>query len=228
MTLLLLKGDLMFKNGTQSANFPYPELLGNYSTNPVNGYGVKYTTSASPTPAKELLFEVGLFKNGQLEGLGYRLKGNTNFWGTTTASPLVFNLYAQAGIFANGKLVDGREFSPGMFYGKKDVDPYRNIWAKSPIPGFTYLQTNVSPIDTLQFYEKIPQSEVLHNKNAKVFIEKLNRWVSVVGGDNEKRLIVKGDERNMLLNNAMGNVYYQSEFSRPVKIGCPKTKTVKK
>ncbi len=221
-------GDLMFKNGTQSANFPYPELLGNYSTNPVNGYGVKYTTSASPTPAKELLFEVGLFKNGQLEGLGYRLKGNTNFWGSSPTSALVFNLYAQAGLFANGKLVDGREFSPGMFYGKKDVDPYRNIWAKSPIDGFNYLQIDNSPIDTLQFYEKIPQSEVRHNQNAKVFIEKLNRWVSVVGGDKEQRLIVKGDERNMLLNNAMGNVYYQSEFSRPVKIGCPKTKTVKK
>lgn len=221
-------GDLIYKIGSQSANFPFPELLGKYTTRPVNGYGIRYETTASPTPAKELLFEVGLFKNGKLEGLGYRLTGMTNFWGSSPTSALVFNLYAQAGVFVNGKLVDGREFSPGMFYGKKDVDPYRNIWAKSPIDGFNYLQIDNSPIDTLQFYEKIPQSEVRHNQNAKVFIEKLNRWVSVLGVDNEQQLIVKGDERNMVLNNAMGNVYYQSEFSRPVKIGCPKTKIVKK
>ncbi len=228
LSVAAYNGDLMFKNGTQMANFPFPELLGNYNTNPVNGYGVKYQTTGSPTPAKDLLFEVGLFKDGKLHGLGYRLKGTTNFWGTVNTSPLVFNLYAEAGFFADGNLADGREFSPGVFYGKKDVDAYKNIWAKSPIDGFSYLQMNNSPIDTLQFYEKIPQSEININSNSKVFIEKLNRWVDVVGFNKDRHLIVKGDGRNVVLNNAVGNVYYQSEFSKPIRVGCPKTKMVKK
>ncbi|WP_346236858.1 hypothetical protein ABDK00_013555 [Niabella insulamsoli] len=220
-------GSGLFQDGARAAKYPYPELLGNYTSQPSNGYGVKYATTGDPTPGKELLFEVGIFKNGKLNGLGYRLTGTTNFWGSDISSKLVFNLYAEAGVFINGKLIDGREFSPGMFYGKSDTDQDRNIWAKSPVEGFSYIKNSKSPVDTFQFYEKVPYEQLGLRANAKVFVQNLNRWVPVFGISGDKKILLKGDNNNLVtLNKNIGDVYYESTTTKIVEVGCPKTKVV--
>lgn len=221
----IYKSDKETLNLFNSAN----GYLGNYSSNPTDGYGVKYLASGDPTPAKEILMEVGIFGMGKLNGLGYRVKGDA-YLDYLNDKPYLLRhkLTVEAGVFSGGVLMKGRTFVLDN-YQKQDYTWHRNYWTKSPIQGFDYIQTDAIPIDTLQFYEKIPYTDINLHKGNKVFIEKLNRWTDIWGFDEQKRLVVFADNDNKVtLDNTIGNVYFESTQRIPVRVNCATTKVVKK
>lgn len=200
-----------------------------YTSNPTDGYGVKFLSSPDPTPSKEILMEVGIFGMGKLNGLGYRVKGDAYMrFLNNKPSGLDHKLTIEAGMFSGGVLMKGRTFVLDD-YQKQDYTWHRNYWVKSPIKGFDYIQTDAIPIDTLQFYEKIPYTDIDLRKGNKVFIEKLNRWTDIWGFDEQKRLVVFADNDNKVtLDNTIGNVYFESTQRTPVRVSCATTKVVKK
>lgn len=223
-------GNKIYKSDEETLNlFNSADYLGNYSSNPTDGYGVRYHTTGDPTPSKEILMEVGIFGMGKLNGLGYRVKGDAYMrFLNNKPSGLDHKLTIEAGVFSGGVLMKGRTFVLDD-YQKQDYTWHRNYWVKSPIKGFDYIQTDAIPIDTLQFYEKIPYTDIDLRKGNKVFIEKLNRWTDIWGFDEQKRLVVFADNDNKVtLDNTIGNVYFESTQRTPVRVSCATTKVVKK
>lgn len=224
-------GNKIYKSDKETLNLfnSADGYLGNYSSNPTDGYGVRYHTTGDPTPSKEILMEVGIFGMGKLNGLGYRVKGDAYMrFFKNKPSGLDHKLTIEAGVFSGGVLMKGRTFVLDD-YQKQDYTWHRNYWVKSPIKGFDYIQTDAIPIDTLQFYEKIPYTDIDLRKGNKVFIEKLNRWTDIWGFDEQKRLVVFADNDNKVtLDNTIGNVYFESTQRTPVRVSCATTKVVKK
>jgi hypothetical protein len=223
-------GNKIYKSDKETLNlFNSADYLGNYSSNPTDGYGVRYHTTGDPTPSKEILMEVGIFGMGKLNGLGYRVKGDAEMrFSKDKPYGLQHNVTVEAGIFSGGVLMKGRTFVLDKI---EELNSFwhRNYWVKSPIKGFDYIQTDAIPIDTLQFHEKIPYTDIALRKGNKVFIEKLNRWTNIWGLDEQNRLVVFGDNDNkVILDNTIGNVYFESTESTPVRVNCATTKVVKK
>ncbi|MBD3749329.1 MAG: hypothetical protein IE931_07530 [Sphingobacteriales bacterium] len=224
-------GNKIYKSGKETLNLfnSANDYLGNYSSNPTDGYGVKYQTTGDPTPAKEILMEVGIFEQGKLNGLGYRVKGDAEMrFLKDKPYGLQHKLTVEAGIFSGGVLAKGRTF---ILDKVEELNSFwhRNYWAKSPIKGFNFIQTNAIPIDTLQFYEKVRYADVKSEGLAQVFVEKLNRWVNIIGLDNNQNLLVKGDDGSAVtLDQSAGNVYFQSTKRKPIEVRCSKTKVVKR
>lgn len=211
----------------------YGTIFGDFKSSPetLNGYGLRFHTSDSLFKGDHAYMEVGFFKDGQLNGLGYRvnLKHNyetgsnsdgTGYIGSSQAYYKVFapEVNAFAGIFENGSPIKGRKI-----YIPNDISAeFRNNWNKPSINGFDWTVRGKEPIDFSEVQETTPFTSM---NMSQIYVQKLNRTLDVLRVDQAKKaLVVKGDNnQEVLLDKNSGPLYKKYRSSTAIKNYCPKT-----
>lgn len=208
----------------------YATIFGEFQTRDFesySGYGVKYYSTDSLFKGDHGYMEIGLFKNGKLDGLGYRVKMvhtyNPEFphaSGDYQYKAYAKKVYAEAGIFENGALKEGRVID----IPNDILNQFYNYWSEPGIEGFNWIGRAEVPIDTLTEYETIPYSYTLI-RNTEVYVEALNRHLRVVDFDtNLKALVVMDDHgHKTFLNEQSGRVFQRYKGTSSIKYKCPTT-----
>ncbi|MGB3468227.1 MAG: hypothetical protein WBA74_23275, partial [Cyclobacteriaceae bacterium] len=205
--------------------------FGNYKNNTGhNGYGINISTNDSIVKGAIRNVEVGLYKNGKLDGLGYRavfthiydpLKTETEENNKRNVSDLQLKVFAQAGIFDNGRFIKGRTISI-----KNDDNELRNYWTKDKVANIDYVVRKVTRfkpynvIDTVEYKALQPKS--------KVYIEKLDGIYPLVSINGDKTITVNIDDIPTKINNDDGRIYEYIYSKYEYAVSCPKTQTVTK
>lgn len=198
--------------------------------NTINGYGVNYYTKQSEWVGDQRFLEVGFFKNGKLNGLGYACTITQEYktdkpWVNTTrdenTSNIVEKVIAMAGIFKDGILTDGRNITvPNN--NQQDV----NYWSKNKVPGVDWVKRK----NTILEKNNITDYKVDYNKNTigMVHVEKLGYNFNIKRIDNNKKaIVIDVDGKEVYLTKESGPVYYTYLNKNQVRVGCNPTKYVK-
>lgn len=152
----------------------------------LNGYGINYTTPDNLAPCDELNLEIGVFKNGKLNGVGMQsqiIRGHDARydWGTPSLAKddQDYTVHIVYGIFEDGKPVDVR---------KIDVvnSPIKDFWDVIPIAGFKH-KDYLKPSGTLFPNTNIPLNSI--TTGDELFIEEITRTAKVASVDLEKNSI---------------------------------------
>lgn len=208
----------------------YPTIFGEFQTREFeshSGYGVKYHTTDSLFKGDHGYLEVGFFKNGKLDGLGYRVKMVHTYNPEFPHASIDYEykayakkVYAEAGIFENGNLKEGRVIDiPNDIMYK-----FYNQWSEPGIEGFHWIGRGEVPIDTLTEYETIPFSYPLI-RNTEVYVEALNRHLRVIDFDTDLKALVvmNDDDQKTFLNEQSGRVFQRYKSSQTITYKCPTT-----
>ncbi len=191
-----------------------------------SGYGISMKAVDSLFPGQVRYLKVGQFKNGKLNGLGYRCKithlfQNKYFIDPTTSdgrySPLDMKIDAQIGIFENGELIKGRRLNNVI--QKEDNE----IWEKMPLEGINFVNKEV-PFE-YKYLGQIAETTSLNylKPGDKVYVKTLKREM-IVHSVNEKdrSFKIETDEKNVYatITRDFSEVYCKVMGKKEVEVNC--------
>ncbi|HLV41291.1 MAG TPA: hypothetical protein VKY37_03340 [Brumimicrobium sp.] len=196
----------------------------------LNGYGVNFYTKDSLRTGDIRYLEIGFFKDGKLDGLGYSCKITTslsdsyaptrNHFDNNSIS-VIEKVVAKAGFFKAGELVDGRDILIA-----NNNQPNRNYWSKNKIPGSDYIARENFFLNKSQIFEDFKFDNL--SSYDEIHIEKLGYNYPIKRIDKEKRsIVIESDNKEIYLTNESGPVYVTYINKGHLKVGCPPTKFVK-
>lgn len=201
----------------------------NKNINTFNGYGVNFVTNDSVRLGDSHFIEIGFFKDGKLDGLGYRCEVKTYYNKVIEKShyldintpDISEKVFAQAGIFKNGNLIKGRNINI-----ENDNQINKNYWSKNKIEGsdwivrknfFLHKENIVNPVGLNQL-----------KVNDDVHVEKLGYTYYIKRIDlNRKAIVIENDGKEVYLNKDSGPVYLTYVNKGYASVGCPPTKVIK-
>lgn len=212
-------------NTTYRTNFG---IYRNKNFNTFNGYGVNFVSSDSIRLGDSHFVEVGFFKNGKLEGLGYRCKVKT-FYNKPITQHQYFDINTAAisekvevlaGIFEAGKLKKGRAINI-----ENDNQLNRNYWSKNKIEGSDWITRENSFLRKENIVSSIDLNQI--KATDQVHVEKLGYTYYIKRIDlNRKVIVIENDGKEVYLNKDSGPVYLTYVNKGYASVGCPPTKTV--
>ncbi|NHN28031.1 hypothetical protein FIA58_020325 [Flavobacterium jejuense] len=201
----------------------------NKNINTLNGYGVNFISKDSIRLGDSHFIELGFFKNGKLEGLGYRCEMKTfynkpiteNQYFDNNSSSISEKVVAQAGIFKGGKLIKGRDINI-----ENDNQPTLNFWSKNKIEGVDWIKRENFVLYKENIIGKIDLNQI--KGTDEVHVERLGYNYLIKRIDlNRKAIVIENDGKEVYLNKDSGPVYLTYINKGYVTIGCPPTKYVK-
>lgn len=209
--------------------------IGTYQTQNIathSGYGVNYHSQDSAMAGDKRFLEVGIFKNGQLNGLGYRCRMTSIYdpsstlhpdpsRGVHTAGVVQEKVYAEAGLFENGKLKKGR-----VIRIDNDNYLYRNYWTKTKVASSDYILRRNWSFKPYNVIQDLPLAKI--PADAKIYIKLLDavcdvEEVNIASGT----ILVKYRGQRLELDKDCGPIYQYIFTKNQVAYNCPKTKLVK-
>lgn len=233
MTYYPYSDPLIKKEESKAIHWPTMDgYLHSKDTTNLNGYGIKFHTTDSIFKGDHSYLEVGTFKNGKLHGMGYKVNITRLYNDQYSSRPsnhdedykaFAARVKGAAGVFENGKLVEGRELN---------IDNARktyingNRWKHIPVEGFAYIGQEPLSYKSSVYYGEMPFTEV-PIYNSHVYITKIKRQVKVLEVNTTKRAIkVMGDfNEPVWLDENSGPIYYQYSTKTTTTKFCPRTIT---
>ena len=201
----------------------------NKDINTLNGYGVNFVSSDSIRVGDSHFIEVGFFKNGKLDGLGYRCNVKTfynkpiteNQYFDINSLSISEHVVAKAGIFKDGKLLKGRDITI-----ENDNQVNRNYWSKNKIEGSDWITRTNNFVDKQNIVSSIDLNQI--KGTDEVHVEKLGYTYYIKRIDvNRKAIVIENDGKEVYLNKDSGPVYLTYVNKGYASVGCPPTKTIK-
>lgn len=163
-------------------------------TNPsYSGYGMRIKTSDGKFPGSNRTIEVGIFKNGKLDGPGYQMEMELIAEYNAQHSQLDVSRYADIkgaiGKFENGILEQGREFAKDramiVMHNYISNPKWKNI-------DYTSHYGAGKPVDIIDFKDWF---SLLAKKQQKIYIQELGRAFTVTRIDQKtKRIYFMSDK----------------------------------
>lgn len=148
------------------------------------GYGINYNTEvpADPNIKFKRTMEIGFFKEGKLDGLGYRLKMQTISPAYYEVGYQGYNVDYEYGFFENGRLLKGKTHKGG---GHIMTD----IWHPVRIEG---INTAIR-IPYQEIYptsdKTVAYSDLSISKPSMVFLASVNKWANVLEIDKTNKTL---------------------------------------
>lgn len=163
-------------------------------TNPdYSGYGMRIKTSDGKFPGSNRTIEVGIFKNGKLDGPGYQMELGLIAEYNAKHSQLDVSRYADIkgaiGKFKNGILEQGREFAKDS--AMIDMHNYISNPKWENIDYTSYYGAG-KPVDVIDFKDWF---SLLAKKQQKIYLQELGRAFTVTHIDEKtKRIYFMSDK----------------------------------
>lgn len=104
-------------------------------------------------------------------------------------------------------------------------------FSQDSIPGFKHAGNGKPPVskDTLQFYERVAVQDMGRYINQSVYIERINRWIRLLGVDKTKNVLLVQSDYNggmaVALDKTAGRVFLKIELNEEGYISCPTIET---
>lgn len=212
-----LKGKLGFKKEVVEVTSSSNELL--------NGYHFKMTPTKNAFPNDGLTITCGVYKNGVLNGMGFKTAidckngkyATYSGYGIAGLFSATWNM--QAGLFENGVLKKGRDFSTKNSYNRSTQD----IFTPSGIENYEYvgINSNTAYTETL----KITNVRV----GSDIFSKQLGRFLKVLSIDHKTGdIVVPTDVEGVThtFNILKDDIFLSVKDNNPVTITCKTVKEV--
>ncbi len=158
------------------------------------GYGINYSTEVPLESKMQFIrtMEIGFFKNGKLDGLGYKLKMHSISSPYYASAFIGYNVDYEYGFFENGVLKKGKSH-------KAEGEIWTDIWHPVKVKGieFAYRAQHLEkyPINS----KSINFSTLSLAKPLDVYIGSVHKWAQVLEIDKaNKTLKVKTYQKNEL------------------------------
>lgn len=216
-----LHGDI---HTTFSTNFG---VYRNKNSNTLNGYGVNFVSKDSIRVGDSYFLEVGFFKDGKLDGLGYSCKMKSfynkpitkNQYFEINTADISVEVNAVAGIFKDGKLIKGR-----TIHIDNDNQPKLNFWSKNKIEGADWIIRENFFLPKQNIFSSINLNQI--KSTDEVHVKKLGYTYYIKRIDlSKKAIVIENDGKEVYLNKDSGPVYltyvnkqYATVFCNPSNI----------
>ncbi len=197
----------------------------------LNGYGISMVYSTHQYLGEYITVNVGMFKEGSLNGTGYFIQLLNKFGGSNTENHAYMvhkqGVYALFGEFANNNLIKGRTINVNPMVKNRD------FWSKKPYDGIVYTayqkngETLVTKEDDISIYEI--------NDPFKFYIPSVDREVDGIVNKEKGIIEYSGDavlnkdkDSNIrkTIDGTMETYYYKEERQSQYNESCPRQSKV--